>query len=904
MPRPSRSALAACATILLVAACGSESAGPSQPPAPPPPPPPPPAPILAASVTIVEGDGQATSPSSRVEVAPTVVVRDSQGRALPGVLVTFRVTTGGGSLGQDTVRTGGDGTARAVSWRLGPLPGENRLAISADTVTPVAVTATARLFVSTMPVHGTVTLPERTGLDRKTLRVRTFITDVPVNDGGVFTALAEPGGVQLATVTTAAGVPVLLGWLDDHHFHYGPRSTAEVLAYFDLGAYLLETYRDRKVVRDRLAQADLAELEAAIAAALAAGPDAVTLETDAVTQARRIVLGRLLAEAAAAPQRGVLIDPAELNRSGLTLDQVGFRNLTVTNHFRRRVALFVDRLWYRARTGDSVSAVMRSESLRLPGVIYVTSITGAFADIISNARPTEPVVSSPVQVPLFPADALYTRYRVTVVGPGGVGTTGHDQLTEAQRKAFERAGFETIVLDIMAPLLEQALTLDNELHIVRSTDYPELVQKLADLNPTSVLEALYNGDVVGALLEAHKVLFGSDLAQNALFDVLVGPLARAKGVSGDLAHGFLNLQKLLGRVELAATTYAAFRSILDMGHARQIETWDVTVTGAEVAMAPEQAVIHQRDIQLFKANVTEATDAGPMPVFRYRWSTTGNFGKICAQFHDCGTAFESSGNAVTYSPDVLKEGTDQITVQVYYIERGVEQIIGEAKATVTTWAAKVRISPQQTSVETGKTVFFTASVDAQLLGGRSVTYAWSSPGQFGELSTQTVSDPMAWYRAGDAEGTETVTVEALAQGSTGVISLGKASATVKVERGRPTIVPGGFVVMEWPQPNNRVCIMGILTFPIVAGAKSYSVHAYDITDHTGAYGKEFTRIFTPPFPTFLPCENGHWAIAGVAGSQYLHPLSGGAGAASNAGNTRAWLESRFGSMKVDVTVKY
>ncbi len=58
---------------------------------------------------------------------PVVLVRDQNGAPIAGVTVTFTVTTGGGSVANNTTTSGPDGTATAGSWTLGPAPGTNTL---------------------------------------------------------------------------------------------------------------------------------------------------------------------------------------------------------------------------------------------------------------------------------------------------------------------------------------------------------------------------------------------------------------------------------------------------------------------------------------------------------------------------------------------------------------------------------------------------------------------------------------------------------------------------------------------------------------------------------------------------------------------------------------------------------
>jgi adhesin/invasin len=82
---------------------------------------------VAAQMAAVEGDGQTVEAGSPVSTRPAVRVTDSAGAPVPGTVVTFAVTGGGGSVQGATQTTGADGIARVGRWTLGSEPGRNTL---------------------------------------------------------------------------------------------------------------------------------------------------------------------------------------------------------------------------------------------------------------------------------------------------------------------------------------------------------------------------------------------------------------------------------------------------------------------------------------------------------------------------------------------------------------------------------------------------------------------------------------------------------------------------------------------------------------------------------------------------------------------------------------------------------
>src|SRR5688572_15453005 len=84
-------------------------------------------PTLAAGVV-----GTAT------EILPEVIARDADGNPVAGVLIIFSILDGFGATTGSVVRSGSDGIARLVSWRLGVVAGRNTVSAMSGSLTPVS----------------------------------------------------------------------------------------------------------------------------------------------------------------------------------------------------------------------------------------------------------------------------------------------------------------------------------------------------------------------------------------------------------------------------------------------------------------------------------------------------------------------------------------------------------------------------------------------------------------------------------------------------------------------------------------------------------------------------------------------------------------------------------------------
>ena len=86
---------------------------------------------VPAKIESMAGDGQSAPAGTAVATAPAVKVLGRVGEPIAGVLVTFQVTGGGGTVAPATaVATDASGVATVNSWRLGSSPGPNQLAAS------------------------------------------------------------------------------------------------------------------------------------------------------------------------------------------------------------------------------------------------------------------------------------------------------------------------------------------------------------------------------------------------------------------------------------------------------------------------------------------------------------------------------------------------------------------------------------------------------------------------------------------------------------------------------------------------------------------------------------------------------------------------------------------------------
>jgi adhesin/invasin len=95
-----------------------------------------------ASMVAVSQTTQSAPAGTNVGDPPSVIVRDAQGIPVQGVIVTFTVSAGGGSVVGSPDTTNANGVATLASWRLGAVLGPNTVTATAPGLPSVTFSAT------------------------------------------------------------------------------------------------------------------------------------------------------------------------------------------------------------------------------------------------------------------------------------------------------------------------------------------------------------------------------------------------------------------------------------------------------------------------------------------------------------------------------------------------------------------------------------------------------------------------------------------------------------------------------------------------------------------------------------------------------------------------------------------
>jgi adhesin/invasin len=170
-----------------------------------------------SQMVVTAGNNQQAPVGRLVPVAPTVVVRNTSGDAVPGVVVTFAVASGGGSVVGSRQITDATGTATVGGWFLGPLPGTNTLTASSSGLTGATFTATGVAGIATSMVavsQTTQSAPAGTNVSDPPSVIVRDAQGIPVAGVIVTFSVTAGGGIVVGSpdTTNASGIATLTSW--------------------------------------------------------------------------------------------------------------------------------------------------------------------------------------------------------------------------------------------------------------------------------------------------------------------------------------------------------------------------------------------------------------------------------------------------------------------------------------------------------------------------------------------------------------------------------------------------------------------------------------------------------------------------------------------------------------------
>jgi hypothetical protein len=633
-------------------------------------------------------------------------------------------------------------------------------------------------IIAIKAVSGQITLPAGVPVTITDLTVLNSAGEVHPGAQGSFTVDALDGGAALHTVLSPAGNVMLLGWLDDHSTSISPRTTAEVMLFFALGADRYPT-EEREEVRRLLSMADeVAPLAEAIATELQGNADAFAGENAAVTAAMTGVIDKISASASttasatsisagAGRQALALSVEPSAKKSGVTILPEGVNKIRLSNEYRRRLKVWIDQIAYVPQGGGAwVQAKLPLTEFEVDPVKGLKSVNATVIDWFNRelgGSAYTPVSSDPISLPVMPKTAEKTAYEVIVCGKGS--SDGDLSLLPSDRWAgYAETEVNFLFYDIIMPAIINI--------IVPNAKVPEILKKLqvkkADISmfiktlmaSPALMKQISNGDISGAIVtiktietDTYKGAILKDFLNNMLTITGVNPANATR--AGQIVDGFLSSMKVMN----AALTAVDIKVIETHGLlSKKMETWRVEVSRPKVVLTPELAIVLPEGTQDFSATLPEATGDGA-PALTYHWKNSGTYGTMTDNIHT-GTEFDSSHSTVTYTGASI--GTDTIEVEAFEVQGQGRVSVGTSSATVAVASAKVSVEKPLIDVAQGKFAFLKGIVEPAPTANQEIWYEWSSACAYGRFNGgnpfRDKSNQLTYMAGTEGEGEDVVTL--------------------------------------------------------------------------------------------------------------------------------------------------
>ena len=663
--------------------------------------------------------------------------------------------------------------------------------------------------LSVRVAQGKIVLPS--GSPLQITRVSNlFSTSVPRTDG-TFDYLEATETPLLTMAYGQGGDPVLYGFLPLGGTELSARSTAIVLGYLFLGvgAYPEEV---QAVYLDEIARASsLTGLENAIASAISARGEAWLDENDGgLTAALSAVQLQLSAQAFAT--RGVILDKTD-RVSGLQVKADGISSMTITNYYRRRSYVYVDRVSYKVKgTGESIPspAPISPQPIKITPVKGISNAPVVLGQFLGGQRDFyEGITTSPISIPVHPTDAASTTYTATAVGIGGSpGDFG--KLTTTQQDGWWEVTVTSMLFDLVAPAIAGVVIPNFNKDIGNFVEFAAAGGFLKDIINALVANGelrnkAKSGRLADVAWDTLLLIVKSDTLKNLFLHVVSLFLENAFTYVADPNNATFfqrsdksqfvadSSKKLLGfisKINIGLQFFDSVISGVQIAYCNNADVFTLEVTNAIARLNPETAFSEPtQEATEFTAVVTNA-DAEPGAQFSYTWSCACKFGSITDGPHNnitSGTRFDSSLSMLRYTPNGSGVGGDTEVITVEIFKGGIHNRVAIGTATSTVHFRKVTISPESKTLAPDKTVTLTADIQGvpPLPDGQKIVFRWTTTRNAGELigspdggAVIPVEAQTVTFRASSAQtGVDTVMVEAFL-GST---RLGSAKATIDVE---------------------------------------------------------------------------------------------------------------------------
>jgi hypothetical protein len=536
-------------------------------------------------------------------------------------------------------------------------------------------------------------------------------------------------GSELVAVLDSTGNPVLLGWIGDGNTTINARTTADALTYFAIEGFGAPNENQAALLTAISQQSGGDAIATDISTDVSGGKN---LGTQGATYASDLKAYALTLVGGSAPNVVRALTPVQSKsnpverpatvssispdpttpagtQSGITVNAgTTVDTLSVSNQFRRRALLFIDR----DNTFDGSTPPVNTPAPIAVSETEITPATGGVngTTISGNLTGTQGSTSS-AALPLLPVPSpqFGATYNVIAIGPGQAdaapGTLSTSEITDAQK--FLRRTFFT---DFFLPVMNR-ICISNTLTQIQgnsstATTIANAMDSTADAQSAGVdafvmtnfanaQPQMFAGDFLGANSSVLATLNSNSTTLNAVATYYSTFL---QSIGNGFTPSNTNVTTVLGWMSTAlknvdvSSLPTALPQYTAITESQVYSTWTITQsTGATVSLAPANSSITTvvgNDTVNLTATVNFGAAGQPKgSTVLYSWTTPGAHGDLV--FPDStGTTSElnSTFNTSEYFANLVNQnnnGSDVVTVAATLKNAdGTTKSLGSSTATI------------------------------------------------------------------------------------------------------------------------------------------------------------------------------------------------------------------------------
>ena len=581
--------------------------------------------------------------------------------------------------------------------------------------TPVSQPAGSSLTGGT--VAGTLSLPAGSKLAVTSLTVTNSLGSTGPGTGS-FTLPAFTNGPQVAIAANAAGAPVLAGFLSAAEPQLNAHTTAEYLAYYAAGFFLLSPALAQQAYAAMVSNSAFAAVEAAVTADIVANPGTFTAMGPALKNfVTSVGAGTAAIKRRPAQRRGardLLVDPSN-GQSGVTVLNLDALQIAFANEQRRPSLAYIDQVSYGmasgtstkivaapvtdvippVNTGDTATDLFRimgecgNFSNCIPATTSLKTVTGTLTDLLYGNSAFAPIQTGAVTLQPF-SGSLWTRYQVTVVGPGAHAGV---PLTTEQSDGQRDVSLIFLFQDLFMPWLTSFL-------LPNVTDVPALIGSMTPAQVIALNEAIKlllvslpaietdarSGNMPGAFALAIGAIVDNQQIRDAFLSVLVD-VAKAKVPNSAVIEELSGaLTRATGAADAFLLGFNTSVTLNNLFAANQGDQYTVVVVPVTITLTPTTNNLNNDGSVHLTTNVLISGESDLN--LTYAWTNTAQFGhfKDLAVPPDTDNFSSTTQDEGIYTAVHTGTGTDTVTVTVGAIDSSGNKIeryvLGTASATI------------------------------------------------------------------------------------------------------------------------------------------------------------------------------------------------------------------------------